>query len=197
MYYGQSVKDDEKYYRAKKKRKEKKPFYKQWWFLLLVILFVFRVIVNSISGNKAANVTENNNNVAIVSPTLELTPDETPESTPETEMQASYVLDYVGKYTANYFTERNVNCKYNLPYDDCLCIYLFEDLSFEACKTVGAAGFINRENDLKDIYSSVVSNINSFESMKDQEYSVLVMYMSNDNKTIMSYSEAGIDYNIK
>lgn len=179
---------------SKKNRNEKKPFYKKWWFLLLVILFVFRVIVNAVSGN---NKTAENSEVSIVSPAPELTPEETPELTPETETQVSYVLDYVGNYTANYFTERNVNCKYNLLYEDCLCIYLFDDLSFDACKAVGAAGFINRENDLKDIYSSVVSNINSFESMKDQEYSVLVMYMSNDDKTIMSYSDAGIDYNIK
>ena len=197
--------------RTNKKRKKKqttpfKRFLKVLLIIALVIVglavaFVLSAVIAAFVGGDdvgteaaAPVVTQAPTQAPIVTPAPIETPEPTPEPTPE---MTAAVLNYVGSYTADFFKENGVACQYGLPYDDCLCIYMYEDLSFEACKAIGAIGFIDLEDDLEDVYDTVIGSINEFESMQGQKYSVIVMYMSKDEKTIMSYSEHGIDYNIK
>lgn len=199
-------------------KKQTNPFKRLLKILLIIILapvalavlFFIGAIIAALIGRGSERAETNSNSAQTpiatiaatatptVAPTIAptATTEATPEITPEPET-VPLILNYVGSYTAEFFKDYGITVKYGLPYDDCLCIYMYDNLSFEACKAIGIVGFMDLEDDLRSMYNTVISYIDEFEMMQDQEYEVIVAYMSNDGKQIMMYTENGIDYSIK
>lgn len=192
------------------KKKETNPFKRFLKVLLkivvvlvgIVVAFIVFAILAALFDDDAGETTAPIATQApIVTPapteTPELTPEATPEPTPEPTagLTNAQILEMTGAIVCGIMRENNVE-SYYIHSEDQLIICVIYDYSFDACKSMGAAFFAlsGWEDILKQTYNNTVETANMYGAVN---YSVAVNLWSNDQKTIMSFSKAGIDYNIK
>lgn len=197
---------------TKKKKKPANPFKKFLKVLLIIFLVIVGLVVAFILSAMVAAFwggddieTETTAPITTRAPittpapieTPEPTPEATPEPTPEPTagLTNAQILEMTGAMICTQIIENGFESNF-IHSDNQLIIGVVYDMSFDACKSMGAAYFALEgwEETLIQVYNSTVEVANTYGATN---YYVHVNLWSREQKTIMSCSSAGIDYNIK
>lgn len=177
----------------------------------LAVLFFIGAIIAALIGRGSERAETNSNSMQTpiatiaatatptVAPTIAQTetPEATPEITPEPTLEITNadILEAAGIIICGIMEQNNIE-GYYIHDENQLIICIMYEYSFDACKSMGAATFAlaGWEDVLKDVYNNTVEVANSYGATN---YYASINLWSSDQKTIMSYSSAGVDYNIK